>query len=197
MAFQLTNILRDLREDAALGRTYLPADELAAAGVTAQDLRSLRGGETFRELMRRQIARAEEYYEKSARPGKPHRARLPPHPHRHDRDLPRPAEQGRRRTRARPPRARLPVPFQQAPHRLAGNAGALTHRCVSFQKLIVPDQFTTSPSGGGHDRAGTSPSTFSAVIAHRFLAPTVLCVRGCRSLLAWPCPFQNSTSLEI
>lgn len=65
VAFQLTNILRDLREDAALGRTYLPTDELAAAGVSVDDLHRLRGGEPFRHLMRSQIARAEGFYESS------------------------------------------------------------------------------------------------------------------------------------
>ncbi len=62
VAFQLTNILRDLREDAARGRTYLPQDELAALGVSEEDLRACRGGRKFREMMRFQIARAEKYY---------------------------------------------------------------------------------------------------------------------------------------
>ena len=35
IAFQLTNILRDIREDAGLGRVYLPAEDLASFGVTA------------------------------------------------------------------------------------------------------------------------------------------------------------------
>ena len=39
VAFQLTNILRDLREDAARGRTYLPREDLAAAGVSEADIR--------------------------------------------------------------------------------------------------------------------------------------------------------------
>ena len=65
LAFQLTNILRDLREDTARGRTYLPADELAAAGVTASDLQRGQGGERFCEMMRLQISRAERFYEKS------------------------------------------------------------------------------------------------------------------------------------
>lgn len=38
VAFQLTNILRDIREDHARGRCYLPADELAANGITVDDL---------------------------------------------------------------------------------------------------------------------------------------------------------------
>jgi 15-cis-phytoene synthase len=66
VAFQLTNILRDLREDAARGRTYLPKEDLDAAGVTADDLRHGRGGDAFLALMRQQIARAESYYAKSA-----------------------------------------------------------------------------------------------------------------------------------
>jgi phytoene synthase len=66
VAFQLTNILRDLREDAARGRMYLPQDELAAAGIDEDDIRAKRGGEKFREMMRFQIERAQMYYEKSA-----------------------------------------------------------------------------------------------------------------------------------
>lgn len=65
VAFQLTNILRDLREDAARGRTYLPMQDLAAMKVTPEDLRSSRGSHAFRELMRFQIERAEAYYTKS------------------------------------------------------------------------------------------------------------------------------------
>jgi phytoene synthase len=66
VAFQLTNILRDLREDAARGRNYLPQEELAARNLTDADLRDGRGGENFLEMMRLQIARAESYYDKSA-----------------------------------------------------------------------------------------------------------------------------------
>lgn len=65
VAFQLTNILRDLREDAARGRTYLPREELATLKVSEDDIRSTRGGNAFRELMRFQIDRAEAYYQKS------------------------------------------------------------------------------------------------------------------------------------
>jgi phytoene synthase len=65
VALQLTNILRDLREDAARGRIYLPLEDLAAAGVSPEDLLRGRGGEAFLQLMRFQIQRAESYYEKS------------------------------------------------------------------------------------------------------------------------------------
>ncbi len=66
IAFQLTNILRDLREDAARGRIYLPREEMAAHGVTEHGIFSGRGGERFASLMEFQIARAKEYYERSA-----------------------------------------------------------------------------------------------------------------------------------
>jgi phytoene synthase len=66
VAFQLTNILRDLREDASRGRLYLPQDELAAAGLSEADIREEIGGEPFRQMMRFQIDRAQAYYEKSA-----------------------------------------------------------------------------------------------------------------------------------
>jgi 15-cis-phytoene synthase len=65
VAFQLTNILRDLREDAARGRISLPNEDLAAMHVTEDDLKSTRGGKAFRDLMEFQIQRAEDYYTKS------------------------------------------------------------------------------------------------------------------------------------
>ena len=65
-AFQLTNIIRDLREDAFKGRIYLPLEELATMQVREEDLRRRNGGKHFLDLMRFQIARAEAFYEKSA-----------------------------------------------------------------------------------------------------------------------------------
>ena len=66
VAFQLTNILRDLREDARKGRLYLPLEDLTAMHVSEDDLRQGKGGKHFLDLMRFQIARAEAFYEKSA-----------------------------------------------------------------------------------------------------------------------------------
>lgn len=66
IAFQLTNVLRDLAEDAARGRCYLPADELAQFGITLQDLQQRNGGGKFLDLMRFQIRRARHYYACSA-----------------------------------------------------------------------------------------------------------------------------------
>ena len=49
LAFQLTNIIRDVGEDARRGRVYLPLDELARFGLTAEDILALRGGGGVRE----------------------------------------------------------------------------------------------------------------------------------------------------
>ncbi len=62
VAFQLTNILRDLREDAAAGRIYLPAEDLQRFGVQAGDLSAGNPGEAVGKLMQFEIARAWEYY---------------------------------------------------------------------------------------------------------------------------------------
>lgn len=65
VAFQLTNILRDLREDAARGRFYLPRSEVNGS-MDLADLREGKPGHLFDEAMRFQLARAEEYYRRSA-----------------------------------------------------------------------------------------------------------------------------------
>jgi 15-cis-phytoene synthase len=65
VAFQLTNILRDIREDAERGRIYLPAEDLRRFGVSAGDLRAGRRTEAFFELMRFEGARARAYYNES------------------------------------------------------------------------------------------------------------------------------------
>ena len=66
VAFQLTNILRDLREDSSRGRCYLPRSELASLHMNGADLNHYRaGGQAFVDMMRMQIDRAESYYEKS------------------------------------------------------------------------------------------------------------------------------------
>ena len=62
MAFQLTNIIRDVGEDARRGRVYLPLDELARFGVPLADILHTRDSENFRTLMAFQIERAEHYY---------------------------------------------------------------------------------------------------------------------------------------
>jgi phytoene synthase len=61
-AFQLTNIVRDVGEDARKGRIYIPADELARFDVPAADILGLRQTDAFAALMRFQIERAENSY---------------------------------------------------------------------------------------------------------------------------------------
>ena len=67
LAMQLTNILRDVREDAERGRIYLPLDEMAACGYTEEELFQGIVNEPFRELMRLQARRARGYFESSRR----------------------------------------------------------------------------------------------------------------------------------
>lgn len=66
IAFQLTNILRDVREDAELGRVYLPREDLNRFGVTIEQLCTGTEDDRFRELMRFEAARARACYEQSA-----------------------------------------------------------------------------------------------------------------------------------
>ena len=61
-AFQLTNIIRDVGEDARRGRIYLPLDELKRFEVSVADLLNARHSDNFRRLMEFQIERAEQYY---------------------------------------------------------------------------------------------------------------------------------------
>jgi len=65
MAFQLTNILRDVREDAERGRVYLPHDELEQFGVTRQNLTQPITSDAVKALFQLQADRAREYYQKA------------------------------------------------------------------------------------------------------------------------------------
>ena len=65
LAFQLTNILRDIPEDLARGRLYLPADDIAACGCSVGDLKTGRIGAGFADLAALEIARAENYFEQA------------------------------------------------------------------------------------------------------------------------------------
>ncbi|GHD56006.1 presqualene diphosphate synthase HpnD [Jeongeupia chitinilytica] len=62
IAFQLTNIIRDVGEDARRGRLYLPVDELQRFNVPAADVFNFRQTAEFKSLMAFQIDRAEQYY---------------------------------------------------------------------------------------------------------------------------------------
>ncbi len=65
LAFQLTNIIRDVGEDALRGRIYLPIDELQRFDVKAQELLQRQYSQRLTELMRFQAARAHALYDKA------------------------------------------------------------------------------------------------------------------------------------
>lgn len=68
VAFQLTNILRDVGEDAVKrGRVYLPQEDLERFGVTEDQLFEQRVDENYVNMMKFQIARARMYYERARR----------------------------------------------------------------------------------------------------------------------------------
>ena len=67
MAFQLTNILRDVKKDASFGRIYLPLEELEAFGVTESEIVEGRWSERMRQLFRFQHHRARHYFAKAHR----------------------------------------------------------------------------------------------------------------------------------
>ncbi len=64
-AFQLTNILRDVGEDARRGRIYIPQDEMARFGVSEDDILAARYTPEVTALLRHQAERAEGYYQRA------------------------------------------------------------------------------------------------------------------------------------
>ena len=66
LALQLTNILRDLREDISRGRIYIPLEDLERFGYSENDLRANRYNAPFIELMKFEYARARSYFDKAA-----------------------------------------------------------------------------------------------------------------------------------
>jgi 15-cis-phytoene synthase len=79
LAFQLTNIIRDVGEDARRGRIYLPQDELARFGVAEADILNGRSTPEFQALMQFQFERAVTHYESAlaALPAHARRAQRP------------------------------------------------------------------------------------------------------------------------
>ncbi|SFD41853.1 presqualene diphosphate synthase HpnD [Massilia yuzhufengensis] len=65
LAFQLTNIIRDVGDDARKGRIYLPVNELQQFGVTAADILNFRHSEKFEALMQFQAERAQGVYDEA------------------------------------------------------------------------------------------------------------------------------------
>jgi squalene synthase HpnC len=66
LAFQLTNIIRDVHEDAALGRVYIPEEDLARYGVSPEDFSRTEATLGVRELLRFEADRAWRIYEESS-----------------------------------------------------------------------------------------------------------------------------------
>ena len=65
LAFQLTNIIRDVGEDARRGRIYLPVDELQRFNVPARQILDAKHSDNFRELMAFQATRARQLYDQA------------------------------------------------------------------------------------------------------------------------------------
>jgi phytoene synthase len=63
LAFQLTNIIRDVKEDAAMGRVYLPEEDLTKFGLSATELLASADPARFRPLLAMEADRAREYYQ--------------------------------------------------------------------------------------------------------------------------------------
>lgn len=63
IAMQLTNILRDIKEDAEIGRIYIPQKDLQKFGVSEAQIFANKFDEKFRQLMKFQVERAREFYE--------------------------------------------------------------------------------------------------------------------------------------
>jgi 15-cis-phytoene synthase len=79
IAFQLTNIIRDVGEDARKNRVYLPVEDLQRFGVPAADLLQARESPAFRSLMQFEADRARGFYDSamSALPAADRRAQRP------------------------------------------------------------------------------------------------------------------------
>ena len=67
LAMQLTNIMRDLKEDAQRGRIYIPLDEISSFGYTEEELQRGVMNYAFRNLMSHQAARARRYFDSGRR----------------------------------------------------------------------------------------------------------------------------------
>jgi len=63
LAFQLTNIIRDVKEDAAMGRVYLPEEDLTRFGLSAAELLSTPDAARFRPLLALEADRARQLYQ--------------------------------------------------------------------------------------------------------------------------------------
>ncbi len=65
MALQLTNILRDIKDDLGRGRVYLPLEDLAAAGCSVDDLSAGRMSDPVRRVIEFECQRARDFYRRA------------------------------------------------------------------------------------------------------------------------------------
>ena len=65
IAFQFTNILRDVKEDAERGRVYLPEEDLVSFRINPAELLERSGSDRFVQLMNFEADRARKYYQES------------------------------------------------------------------------------------------------------------------------------------
>ena len=63
IALQLTNIIRDLGEDARRGRIYIPLDELKKLDVSEEEIISLKNSKKIKDLVKNQVERAKQFYD--------------------------------------------------------------------------------------------------------------------------------------
>ena len=79
LAFQLTNIIRDVGEDARKDRIYIPSDEMQRFGVSAADVLNAQHTENFSRLIEFQVRRVENFYAEAlaALPAEDRRAQRP------------------------------------------------------------------------------------------------------------------------
>ena len=130
LAFQLTNIIRDVGEDARRNRIYLPLDELERFGVSEADILDSHESAEFQRLMAFQIERAKHYYAQAfAALPQADRKIAAPRPD-HGRHLPHPAGRNRGRRLPRAESAHLPAAAAQAVDRLAHLAEELMRVAV-------------------------------------------------------------------
>ena len=63
IALQLTNIIRDLGEDARRGKIYIPLDELKKLDVSEEEIISLKNSKKIKDLVKNQVDRAKQFYD--------------------------------------------------------------------------------------------------------------------------------------
>ena len=150
LAFQLTNIIRDVGEDARKGRIYLPVNELQQFGVTAADLLNARHSDKFEALMRFQAERAQATVRRSVRAAAEGRPARPASGPDDGGDLPHRA----RRNRARQLQGADPAHFAHAAAQAVAGVEDLCPRLTSCSQRRRRRRRLGRLRGGGRAGAG-------------------------------------------